>query len=241
MLIKLEDITVVIPTYNEAESISSIVVYLCSKSLKVIVVDDNSPDGTSQRLRELQQNATSSYLEEHLKVIIRKDQRGLGSAVRRGTKESSTPYVLVMDGDGQHQIADVFALINQANYQTDLIYGSRFIEGGSSPGLGFIRRLSSIFLVVTTDILIQQKASDPLSGLFLCRKELILKTTTNGFKVLLDILSNNPKLKPKDVPMTLTLRRSGKSKMSFKELYEVFRIVFNSNCRLFTKTIKIEN
>jgi dolichol-phosphate mannosyltransferase len=234
MSIPLKDITVVIPTYNEVDSVPHIVNLLYFRGLKVIVVDDNSPDGTSAALIRLD-------LTESLTVVTRENQRGLGSAIREGAKRAQTPFVLVMDGDGQHKIADVISLTHKMDERLDLIYGSRFIKGGGSSGLSPLRKVSSIILVLLTDILIQQRTSDPLSGLFIAKRNLILNTRTNGFKVLLDILSNNSDIKTADIPMNLVARRAGKSKMNFKQLLEIFRIICSSNYRTLTESIKIDH
>ena len=206
--------TIVIPTYNERLALPGLLRTLsASPSVEeIIVVDDNSPDGTAEAARGI---ATVRVLERPRKL-------GLGSAVRLGAANARADYILVMDGDGQHSPEDALRMFEELNPGTDIVVGSRFIGHQETPGLSRKRRLLSKSL---TRIIHYGRpirgTTDPLTGLFLTRRSYILATKTKGFKILLEILLRNPHLRIRDVPITLGSRTYGNSKANMSEVVEL--------------------
>ena len=209
-------ITIIIPTFNEAISVVSLLPKLAALEgvEEVIVIDDNSPDGTAMAVARLRL--------ENVFVFSRFDMRGLASAVRFGVERISAKDILVMDGDGQHTPEDVSKLIGAWNQGPDIVIGTRFGEGACLDGLPLWRKLSSLLLVTGLQSTLKTKASDPMSGLFLTQKDIILSTRVNGFKILYDILIHHD-LEPLEIPINFAKRSGGSSKASARELWEVFK------------------
>ncbi|MEO3993593.1 MAG: glycosyltransferase family 2 protein [Desulfurococcaceae archaeon TW002] len=212
-------VSVVVPTYNERENIdellSRIDASLKNVDYEVVVVDDNSPDGTAERVIEL----SSRY---PVKLVRRAGKFGLSSAILDGVKVCSGDYVVVMDADLQHPPEVVKDLLRYAG-EYDIIIASRYVKGGGTTGFPLIRRVISLGATYMARILIPQarKVKDPLSGFFLVRRELIEKTelvVPSGYKTLLDIISQHNNLKICEVPYIFQARVRGKSKLSRKEI-----------------------
>jgi dolichol-phosphate mannosyltransferase len=211
-------ITIILPTYNERESLSILLPQIKRFGYPIIVVDDNSPDRTCDI-------ATSHGIH----VFCREDERGLGSAIRRGAELAKTPYVAVMDTDGQHHPLDLLTLITLLEKEqglTDIVVGSRLRFGGSIRGLPEWRKLATKILNWLGGLRAETKTTDYLTGMFACRRELVVNTHENGFKLLYDILKNN-RVKLAELPITLYERQSGKSKASFKEITNYLKLVFS--------------
>ncbi len=209
-------ITIVTPTYNESESVITLLPALAALEgvKEVIVVDDNSPDGTARAAQRLRLQSVTVY--------IRGNERGLASAIRYGTRRATTQSILVMDSDGQHTPEDASKLIEAWGPGVDLVVGTRFSEGACLDGLPLWRKLSSLLLVTGLQFTLKTKASDPMSGLFLTQKDVILSTRVNGFKILYDILIHHD-LEPLEIPINFAKRSGGSSKASARELWEVFK------------------
>ena len=212
-------VSVVVPTYNERENIdellSRIDASLSNLSYEVVVVDDNSPDGTAERVMEL----SSRY---PVKLVKRAGKFGLSSAILEGVKVCEGPYVVVMDADLQHPPEVIKDLLNHAG-ECDVVIASRYVRGGSVAGFSLIRRIISLGATYMARILIPQarKVKDPLSGFFLIKKELIEKTelaVPSGYKILLEIISQHNNLRVCEVPYVFQARIKGESKLSKKEI-----------------------
>jgi dolichol-phosphate mannosyltransferase len=149
---------VVIPTYNEAESIGSILHGLESLDCDVLVIDDGSPDGTAQIVRNL-----------GIEVIERKGKQGLGSAYREGFSlaiNRGYTYVIQMDADGSHQIKDLEKMMEWIG-SADLLIGSRWVKDGQIANWSKFR----IYL---------SKSANAYANLLL---SLGIKDTTSGFRI----------------------------------------------------------
>lgn len=212
-------VSVVVPTYNERENIdellSRIDTSLRGINYEVIVVDDNSPDGTAERVMEL----SSKY---PVRLIRRAGKFGLSSAILDGVKACRGDYVVVMDADLQHPPEVIKDLLRCAD-ECDVVIASRYVEGGGIAGFPLIRRVVSLGATYMARVLIPQarRVKDPLSGFFLARKELIEKTelaVPSGYKTLLEIISQHESLKMCEVPYVFRSRVKGESKLSKKEI-----------------------
>jgi dolichol-phosphate mannosyltransferase len=213
-------VTLILATYNEAENIRPLLRRVKIWGCPIIVVDDNSPDGTGDIAR-LELAGT-----EH-RVLTRKVVRGLGSAIRYGAVCAKTPWVAVMDSDGQHDPTDLLNLISMRDeVPADVYTGSRLISGGKVVGLPTWRKLATLFLNRLGGLRTKTKASDYLTGLFVARTDLVVNTQEDGFKILYDILKNNRVILA-ERPVTLWERKAGESKANFAEIKRYLKLVFS--------------
>ena len=213
-------VSIVVPTYNERENIP----LLCdsirnvldgSWDYEVIIVDDNSPDGTSKTVRRLAEE------DSRLRLLERPGKLGLGSAVFDGFQLASGNYWVMMDADLSHRPEDVPVLLS-ALVDSDIVVGSRHVAGGGVRNWPVLRRLVSRVASSLGRFLLDLKVRDLTSGFAAFRKEAIqpVLPTLNpkGFKILLEILAKARGATVKEVPITFVDRRYGKSKLTIKEV-----------------------
>ncbi len=212
-------LSLVIPTYNEKENIQKLIKkiqeeFKASKiDGEIIIVDDNSPDGTANIIEELKKK------QENLKLIKRKGKLGLSSAVLEGWKIAKGDVFGVMDADLSHppeKIKELFWTIEKND--ADFTIGSRYIKGGKIEGWNFKRKLMS--KTATLFSRIYTKVKDPMTGFFMIKKEVIENVNLNpkGFKILLEIIIKGKYKKIKEIPITFINRVEGKSKAGTKEI-----------------------
>lgn len=227
----MSEVAIIIPTFQERDNLAKLVPQLfeeiergdCDSLIsEIIIVDDDSQDGTDTLVEELQACLWKSSIRLHL--ITRVGERGLGSAVRRGANVTTSPYCLVMDGDGQHRAKDAIDMISVASeMNARLVIGSRFHFKSKIVDFPWYRKLISQVLNWLARGLSKTKVSDPMTGFFIAPTFMIRETTVNGFKILLDILRVNH-ISGEDVyegPITFETRKHGSSKADFKELLKV--------------------
>jgi dolichol-phosphate mannosyltransferase len=216
---------VVLPTYNERKNLRGMVERL-DKALagiefEVIVVDDNSPDGTSDEARQIAQE------DSRVRVIQRIGRRGLSSAAIEGMCATSAPVVAVMDADHQHDpelLGGMLAAIESGDY--DMSYASRFAEGASTEAWGRPDRVkASTFANRLANKVTGVELSDPMSGYFMLRAEILRadahRLSGVGFKILLDILATvEAPLRIKEFPMHFAARAEGESKLDRTVVFE---------------------
>ncbi|EKE06476.1 MAG: hypothetical protein ACD_18C00347G0001, partial [uncultured bacterium] len=194
---------------------------------EILVVDDNSPDGTAQVVKNLQ----SKY---PLHILERASKLGLGSAYIAGFKkalELQADRIFEMDADFSHDPDDLPAILESAkNY--DLVIGSRKIAGGKIIGWGFTRKFMSNGAMWLSRILLGLKAKDVTAG-FRCFNSQVLKTLnldeikSNGYAFQEELLYKTQKagFTITEIPVTFIDRREGKSKLSKKDIIEFFLII----------------
>ncbi|KMQ85151.1 coproporphyrinogen iii oxidase, partial [Lasius niger] len=160
-------ISIVVPAYNEAQNVAKVFDSLCRAwegregEWEMILVDDNSPDGTSRIAKKIAQD------DSRLRVIRRIGRRGLTSAVIEGILSSSSHFVAVMDGDGQHDETILPRMLDALVDGTDLVVGTRYAKGGDAGGLsGKYREWLSKFGTKVAQKVSGKKCSDPMSGFF---------------------------------------------------------------------------
>ena len=218
-------LAVVLPTYNEFKNVATMVERL-EKALtgiawEVIIVDDNSPDGTADEARRL------ALSNPHVRCIQRIGRRGLASAAIEGMCSTAAPVVAVMDADHQHDpelLPGMLAAVTSGDY--DLSYASRFAEGASTEEWGRPDRVKASGLAnrianKVTGI----ELSDPMSGYFMLRADLLRgdahRLSGVGFKILLDILATvETTLRVKEFPMNFAARAEGESKLDQTVIFE---------------------
>ena len=212
------ELTVVVPCYNERANVAPMIarlsVALAGIAWEVVFVDDDSPDGTTDAVREVARR------DPRVRGLRRVGRRGLASAVIEGALSSSADYVAVIDGDLQHdetKLPDMLAALRAGG--CDLAVGSRHVEGGSNAGLAnsWRRRLSDGGIKLAQYSL-PVKLTDPMSGFFMLPRPLFERLaprlTGQGFKILLDLLLSAPApLRVTEVPVLFHARQAGESKL----------------------------
>jgi dolichol-phosphate mannosyltransferase len=211
------DLTMVVPTYNERERIAELTRALfavCSThglQLELVIVDDNSPDGTGAVADQL-------ALEYSVLVIHRSGKLGLGTAVVAGFAVASAEVVGVMDADFSHPPALVPKML--ATFKAtdaDVVVASRYVPGGSTPNWPFRRRLLSRAACVLARPLTPIR--DAASGFFLIRREIArgARIHAGGFKICLELLVRARPTRLVELPYQFDDRELGESKMSLRE------------------------
>ena len=213
----LLQLSVVVPTFNERDNVVALVrkleAALQGIAWEVIFVDDNSPDGTSQVLRELARQ------DGRVRCIRRIGRRGLSGACIEGILASSAPYAAVIDADLQHdetQLSKMLALLQGG--EAELVVGSRYIEGGSAASFDSQRAGASAFATEIAKRLLGVRIADPMSGFFMIRRDrfeaLAPQLSTQGFKILLDVVATaRGELKTIEIPYSFGARLHGESKL----------------------------
>jgi dolichol-phosphate mannosyltransferase len=210
-------LSVVVPTFNERGNVATLVqrldAALVGISWEVIFVDDNSPDGTADAVREL------ARADSRVRCIRRIGRRGLSGACIEGILASSAPCAAVIDGDLQHdetQLGKMLGLIESG--AAELVIGSRYIEGGSADSFNQQRLGASKFATAVAQRVLKVEIADPMSGFFMIRRDrfeqLAPKLSTQGFKILLDVVATaEGDLRVIEVPYTFGSRLHGESKL----------------------------
>jgi len=211
------ELTIVVPTFNEHANIPILVErvaeILSGIAWEIIFVDDDSPDGTAAVAKAI------GELDSRVRCIRRVGRRGLAGACIEGMLASNALYVAVMDADLQHDETLLSSMLQHLRKEeSDLIIGSRYIADGTADGLSRRRQASSHLAGGLTRLLLGIKVTDPMSGFFMLRRELIEKVasdlSTQGFKILADILTSaHGEIRVREVPYGFRARRHGTSKL----------------------------
>lgn len=212
---------VIIPTFNEIENIEDIIqtVFALPKSFHVLIVDDNSPDGTAQKVQELQQKYPNQLFLE-----IRKKKSGLGTAYVHGFKwaiEREYDFIFEMDADFSHNPNDLIKLQEACENGADLAIGSRYSTGVNVVNWPLSRVLLSYFASVYVRIITGMKIHDATAG-FKCYKRKVLETINldkikfvgYAFQIEMKYRAFVKQFKIVEVPIIFTDRTKGQSKMS---------------------------
>lgn len=211
------ELAVIVPTFNEAANVP-LVVKALEKALvgvdwEVIFVDDNSPDGTADAVRSI------ALRDARVRCIRRIGRRGLSGAAIEGMLSASADVVALMDGDLQHDERVLPSMLAHIRDGAELVVASRFADDASAAdGLSANRLRNSTYAIVLAKRLLGVTVSDPLSGFFMMRRQafeaVAPKLSTQGFKILLDILASaRPALTIAEVPMVFRARQHGESKL----------------------------
>ena len=212
------ELSLIVPTYNERENIVPLVERihksLYNYSYELIVVDDNSPDHTS----ELAKTLSSQY---PVSVIVRTNERGLASAVVAGFRQAKGDVLGVIDADLQHPPEFIQDLLNAIRGGADVAIASRYIPGGGIEGWTLTRKIISKGAKLPANLLLTsaRKIKDPLSGFFLFKKKVVEGTVLSptGYKILLEVLVRGNANTVVEVPYTFKERERGKSNLTAKE------------------------
>jgi len=215
-------ISVVIPTYQEAVCLPSTLPRIADSARRLgypyelVVVDDASPDGTATVAEEV---ALRSGIP--VRVVRRTGVRSLSAAVVDGARAARYPVVCVMDADLSHDpeaLADVVRPV--VSGEVEVCIGSRYAAGGVVDGWPLARALISRLGTAAARLL--ARTTDPLSGYFSCRRELldgtVLPLRPRGYKILLEVLARGGRsLRARDVPIQFRDREAGSSKFGVRQ------------------------
>ena len=228
------DSVVIIPTYNEIENIESIVRTVLSlhKQFHVLMIDDNSPDHTAERVTELQKEFQGKLFLEQ-----REKKAGLGTAYVHGFKWALArkyEYVFEMDADFSHNPADLERLYEACHFNTaDMAIGSRYVTGVNVVNWPLNRVLMSYFASVYVKMITGMKIHDATAG-FICYKRIVLETVNidkirfigYAFQIEMKYRTYLKKFQITEVPIIFTDRTKGQSKMSNSIITEaVFGVI----------------
>ena len=223
------ELSIIVPAFNERENVLPLLerlqAVLSGIVFEVVFVDDDSPDGTAELVRQIARTAP------RVRVIQRIGRRGLASAGLEGMLSSSAPYMAIMDADLQHDesaLPIMLEKIRAGNY--DLVVGSRNIQGG---GMGTFARervaLSQLGRRVSK-LVSRHDLSDPMSGFFMLTRdffdEVMRRTTGVGFKILLDMVASSPRpVRIAEVPYIFRTRQHGESKLDINVAVEYLYLI----------------
>jgi dolichol-phosphate mannosyltransferase len=225
-------LSIVIPTYKERENIEPLIneirksIDSSSYSYEIVIVDDNSPDETW-----LEALDKINYGD----VVIRRiNYKGLSTAIIDGIIFSNNEYVTIMDADLQHPPKYINAMIEKAiKENADVIIASRYKKGGGVEGWSIIRHITSKGATLIAKLLLPstRKISDPMSGFFMVKRNIVIKNLSKlnpmGFKILLEILERcNPTIVT-EIPYIFRGRMYGKSKLGIKTITAYILHVLN--------------
>lgn len=220
------EVSIVVPTYNERDNVQPLVDGLRNAldgtwNYEVIVVDDSSPDGTAELVRQL------AEWDPRIRLIQRPQKLGLGSAVVDGFRMATGDYWVMMDADLSHRPDDLPGLLNTLS-EADIVVGSRYIPGGDVMNWPLHRRLVSRGASAVARFLAGLSVRDATSGFAAFRRETvepILPTLDpRGFKLLLEILAKCPRSVVKEEPILFVNRQRGRSKLSSGEALSFVRL-----------------
>ena len=225
----MPEISVVVPTFSEAENITELYTrvshVLGSESWELIIVDDDSPDGTADLARQL------ANRDQRVRCIQRIGRRGLSTAVVEGALSSSAPFVAVMDGDLQHDESILPAMLQALRSQDiDIVVGSRYTTGGGTGDWNETRKTISLVAGRLAKGLVPENLHDPMSGFFAVRTEALRETARKlsgyGYKILLDLfVSAGRPLRFAEVPYTFKPRAHGESKLDSLVAWEYLMLL----------------
>lgn len=227
---------VVMPTYNEAPNIASAVEAVLANGPEwcVLIVDDDSPDGTGRIADDL------AARDGRVNVIHRARKMGLGTAYRDGLSralELGADYICTMDSDFSHPPAALPRLRELAE-KHGVAHGSRYVPGGGTQGWGLLRKLNSLLANRLTRLFLGVRLKDCTSGYRCYRRDVLLRMEpatlkAEGYAVLEEMLFRCTRLGviPAEYPIVFVDRRAGQSKLSPRESLKGFFLLFRLKFR----------
>jgi dolichol-phosphate mannosyltransferase len=228
----MEKKIVIIPTYNEIENIEAIIrsVFSLTEPFDVLIVDDSSPDGTNQRVKELQ----SEFSNLHL--LIRTQKQGLGKAYIHGFKwclERDYQYIFQMDADFSHNPHDLVRMADVLLQNYDLVVGSRYSHGVNVVNWPMSRVLLSYGASVYVRMITGIPIYDTTAGFVGYKRTTLEKLNLDkikfagyGFQIEMKFKIWKSKLKIKEIPIIFTDRTKGESKLSVGIIREAIFGIF---------------
>ena len=229
------DYSILLPTYNERQNLP-LIIYLIMKvveshklSLEIVVVDDNSPDGTQEVVANLQKIYPS-----HIKLHKRPGKLGLGSAYRDGLKYCEGKYIILMDADLSHHPKFIPEFIKkQKETKANIVSGTRYVAQGGVFGWDLRRKLTSRVANFIADFLLDPKCSDSTGSFRLYERDvlevLMNKVKSKGYAFQMEVIirAREEKYEIAEVPITFVDRIFGESKLGTNEVVTYLKGVWN--------------
>ncbi len=221
---KSQIVSIVIPTYNEKDNVINLIKKINTElNGNIIVVDDNSEDKTGEAVRSLGL--------ENVKVFIRTNERGLGSALRYGISkalEVGSSLIVTMDADFSHDPVYLKSMIGRAGEGYDLVIGSRYIKGGKIENWSYKRKMISWGANLLVRLLLRSPLRDNTSNYRVYSRYAALSAlncnSANGYEfqicAIFKILKS--KMRVSEVPITFRDREKGKSKLDYSQILNWF-------------------
>ncbi|HEY4001875.1 MAG TPA: polyprenol monophosphomannose synthase [Candidatus Xenobia bacterium] len=222
----IPDVSIVIPTYNEKDALPALTekVFAALEKSQVsgelVVVDDNSPDGTGQVAEGLRGRF-------QIKVVHRAGKLGLASAVIEGFSAATSPIVGIMDADGSHDAAILPQMVEVVRSgRAELAVGSRYVPGGGTADWPWFRLFGSRVASAIGHLV--SPIRDATSGYCVFQRAILDGVQLNpvGFKILLEIAVRGKFTKFVEVPYVFRDREAGKSKFGKKEIINYFKHIW---------------
>ncbi|MCB0307845.1 MAG: polyprenol monophosphomannose synthase [Bdellovibrionales bacterium] len=231
---------VIIPTYNERDNITPLITDILKlpNEFDILLIDDNSPDGTSECIQAFQ---LDSPLGSRVHLLKRPGKMGLGSAYRDGYQwalERNYAIICQMDADFSHQPATLAQFVREVD-QVDFVLGSRYVPGGHTVGWPWYRlwlsRLANLYARYATGYQIYD-----LTGGFKCFKRRVISSLVSlpikadgyAFQIETTVYALINGYKAKEIPITFTEREKGKSKLSkhviWEAIFSVLKLAANT-------------
>jgi dolichol-phosphate mannosyltransferase len=225
------ELTVVVPSFNEIDNVEPLIERLHSAldgiEWEVIYVDDDSPDGTAVKVRELAQT------DPRVRCIQRIGRRGLSTAVIEGMLASSAPYLAVIDADLQHDEKLLPRMLATLKLDgLDIVVGSRYVAGGATGDWDKGRAVMSSIATRLARLVVAAEIADPMSGFFMLSRRAFERTARrlsgNGFKILLDLFASAPTpYRFKELPYVFGQRIHGESKLDSLVIWEYLMLLLD--------------
>lgn len=244
----MKQATIVLPTYNEAKNISQVLEQIFAQKIKnwnitVLVVDDNSPDGTGKLVAKLQKK----YKKLHL---LKGTKQGLGVAYTRGfayvQKNLKSEVIFEMDADLSHPAKLIPEFLKRIDEGADFVIGSRYVKGGGTPDFTFFRVLNSkVANLFARYIAGMRQVKDCTSGFRAIKTSVIQKIDfvtlgAKGYSFQQNLLYEalQQKIKVAEVPLVFYQRTEGESKMRMKDMVEFVQNSLKLGFRTWEQFIK---
>ena len=239
----LENVLVIVPTYNESGYIGKLLPKLFELNLNVLVVDDGSTDGTIEIAKSIDPKSNK------INLLLRKSKQGLGSAYRAGyawALASGYKTIIQMDADGSHQVSDLKAMLQYRaeNPEVELMIGSRWIPDGAIENWSKSREALSRIANKYTQLMLQLGVRDATAGFRIYNSELIKRMKVDAvksegycFQIEMTKVAQSAQAIIAEYPITFKERETGSSKMSSKIVIEaMWRVSIWGLQRLFWRT-----
>jgi dolichol-phosphate mannosyltransferase len=209
-----ETLSIIVPTYNEKDNITPLITRiseaLAGQDFEIIIVDDDSKDGTIDIVRGLAKKYP-------VKLFVRREEKGLATAVIHGIRKASGNVIGVMDADLQHPPEILPKLVKAIEGGADMVFASRYVKGGGCPNWGLTRRMISKGALMVAHIFLpsSRRVKDAVSGFFMFRRKNVdpeaLKPV--GYKIALEIMIVGSFKNVVEVPFVFEERSAGQSKL----------------------------
>jgi len=231
----MSELSIIVPTFNEGGNLTAL--FHCLHRVlqdidyEVVIVDDDSPDGTAAMGRSIAQS------NARVRVLQRIGRRGLASAAVEGMLATSSPYLIVMDADLQHDEQIIPSMLEKLKSENlDIVVGSRNLSGGGMGEFTSNRLMLSTVGRRLSDAICKLPVTDPMSGFFLVTREYFHEVVHNlsnvGFKILVDLLASARRpVRLAEVPYTFRNRKQGESKLDILVGIEYLQLLLDKVTR----------